>query len=249
MPWYLCHFYIIVTIGNKPIVNPLKKTITTMNQQNSLTNGTGNHGATHLALRAEQAAQWLWCSTAGRCIIAICIILLIMTRTEASAALCMVAILPATISPSSLPGNASLSGRYYCRSARAAAPAVVSLMYNSQTGNIIGLPANATRHSFGYYMGKNSVAGTRSGQFIWEPEIRNQQYFPAFAHTLFMLNSGDLAVARISRTASGRLAVADEDVAGIVLLSKTGVFPDLYLVTREIHTMLLAWEPNHHFVH
>ncbi len=219
-----------------------------MNQQHSQSCSAGYQPAT-LANRAEQAAQWLWCSTTGRCIIAICIILLIMARPEHSAAMCMVAVLPVTLAPSAVPGDATLSGRYYCRSARATAPTVVSLMYNSQTGNIIGLPTNATRHSFGYYMGKNSVVGTRSGSFIWEPEIRNQQHFPAFAHTMFLLAGRDLAVAHISRTGAGRLTIADEDIPGIVLLSKSGAFPDLYPVTREIQAMLRSWEPNHHFIH
>jgi hypothetical protein len=247
MPWYLFHFYIITTIGNKTVVNAAKNK--EMNQQEPTTNSTGHLPATNLATHAEQAAQWLWCSTPGRCIIALCIILLIMARPEAVSAMCMVAILPVTLSPSAVPGGTTLSGRYYCRSARASAPLVVSLMYNSQTGNIIGLPANATRHSFGYYMGKNSVAGTRSGSFIWEPEIRNQHHFPAFAHAMFLLASGDFAVARISHTVAGRLTIVDEDIPGIVLLSKTGVFPDLYPVTREIQSMLQSWEPNHHFLH
>lgn len=150
----------------------------------------------------------------------------------------MIATLPMPPKPAALPLDISISGRYYCNAnitnTNNGDLTEVTLMYNTCTGNIIGLPTNAARHSFGYNMTRRNIERSKSGIFYWGADMRNKGYYPSLAHPLFLLDNGNLASAKISKTVTGGYEVAADDMHTVVVFSRTGNFGDKSAVANEI---------------
>lgn len=143
--------------------------------------------------------------------------------------------------PASLPEGVHITGRYICNVPLAGTDArsEVSLMYNVHTGNIVGLPANATRHSFGFNMGWHDIERTRQGVFYWGADMRNKNYYPTLTNALFLLRNGDLVTARLTRTEDGSgYRVAETDMGQMVVFSRTGIFAELSIIASEINELL-----------
>lgn len=151
----------------------------------------------------------------------------------------MIAAVPMPPKPASLPMNTSISGRYYC-SDNITGSSVgnaneVTLMYNTCTGNIIGLPTNAARHSFGYNMSRRNIERSKTGIFYWGADLRNKNYYKSLSHSLFLLKNGNLASAKVSRLqGSTSYEVRPEDMNTIVEFSKSGSFGNKHDIAKEI---------------
>jgi hypothetical protein len=153
----------------------------------------------------------------------------------------MVATVSVSAQPAPLPGNLVIAGRYDGSediTGTGKGHSDVTLVYNTHTGNLTGLPANAARHSFGYNMGKLNIDRSKLGIFYWGADMRNKNYYPALSNSLFLLKNGDLAAARISQVEGGTdYEVAKKDVSGIVVFSKSAVAADLQEVAIEIGSL------------
>lgn len=160
-------------------------------------------------------------------------------HSSAGLLLGMIAAIPMPPKPAALPMNTSISGRYYCNANitdnGSSNTTEVTLMYNTCTGNIIGLPTNAARHSFGYNMSRRNIERSKTGIFYWGADIRNKNYYRSLSHSLFLLKDGNLASAKVSKLqGSTSYEVRPEDMHTIVVFSKTGIFGNKQDVAKEI---------------
>lgn len=160
-------------------------------------------------------------------------------HSSASLMLGMIAAIPMPPKPAPLPMDTSISGRYYCNvnitDNGNRGSTEVTLMYNTCTGNIIGLPTNAARHSFGYNMSRRNIERSKTGIFYWGADIRNKNYYKCLSHSLFLLRDGSLASAKVSKLQGGTsYEVRPEDMHTIVVFSKTGIFGTRQDVANEI---------------
>jgi|GEM_PF-3779600 len=152
----------------------------------------------------------------------------------------MVTTVAATAQPAPLPAGTTIGGRYFCNAdiTGGNSKSEVNLVYNANTGSLTGLLSRTARHSFGYNMTNIQMERTRKGIFYWGADMRNKNHYPVLSNILFLLSNGDLASARVSRIPDGTdYVVTREDMKSIVIFSKTGDFPDIALVAREIGSL------------
>ncbi|GAA4470233.1 hypothetical protein GCM10023093_31150 [Nemorincola caseinilytica] len=148
--------------------------------------------------------------------------------------------------PAGLPTGINITGRYVCNTGLTGTTdrTEVSLMYNVHTGSVVGLPANATRYSFGFNMGWRNIEHTRQGVFNWEADMRNKNHYPALTNPLFLLQNGDLASVRVRSSADG-YRIDEADIASIVIFSRTGAFHTPYGLHGQLNEQLKkAWKSN-----